>query len=318
MTYRKVVAGLMAALMLAVWPGLALAQTYFWVGVEDETGRPYTEEGVIRCSVYEPNAGSAAIVYLGNEATPGTTTVSKANSHAGQLVSDVNGRVHFYSTRDAGARYQIKCFSQYGGAGFLNDLTRATHRLIVPQNNIQKVSRFPFSTASQPTAGSGGLTSIWLPQGALITGVMVEKTGHPGANDVHLSVGFAGEHAVSRDNSLVSNMALNPMPIGYMQNVHNTVRGTILNAPLIAGASHIGLALRHAYDGGNVQSTAVSTTLSFRPYLIHVASGLNVTYTACGEGALCPGGNDVYGGHVYILWQQLHMGINRQGNQVRQ
>ena len=71
-------------------------------------------------------------------------------------------------------------------------------------------------------------------------------------------------------------------------------------------SSHRGTALAVIQQAHG--ATAGFSGLYFeRPYLVHVASGLTVSYSAQ------PGTGAGVRAHVFILWQQAHVGVNRLG-----
>ena len=154
-----------------------------------------------------------------------------------------------------------------------------------------KIFRFPYVTNTAPTS-----TGLVIPTGGRVTGVAVERiTILDGA---HLDVGFDGNHAVASWNALVSRIAIDQR--GFVMVHLGEFTGTAvtdLNAQLAAGGSHLGLALRHMVG-------APSRSMLSRPYMVHVGSGLTIRYnTSAGAGI---------GGHVYIMWENLHLGANRQ------
>jgi hypothetical protein len=276
--FGKAIAALLA-LGLVVGPTPALAQGYyFWFQVKTEDGEPFQEEGAVRCSVY------------GRDATTGYatvhTTAALTTPYTLPLASSVNGLIHWYSSSEAPVN--LKCFTQYGDYAYKNNFSRQRHQVQIDTSSAYKIFRFPYVTNTAPTA-----TGLIIPSGGIVTGAAVERiTILDGA---HINVGFAGNHAVASWNAVVSQLDISQRGFAMVHFSGST--GADLSAPIAAAGSHLGLALRHMV--GQPSRSFVS-----RPYLVHVSSGLELTYTTSAGAGI--------GGHVYIYWTQTHVGSNRQ------
>ena len=287
-TLLSKVAAVVLALGLMAAPHVAVAQTigggyYFWFQAVSEDGEPFTEDAVVRCSVYGRNATTGtAIVHT-------SALLDTAYTAAAGLTSTVNGIIHWYSSTEDPVN--LKCFTQYGDYAYKNNFARTRHRVQINTGSPYKIFRFPYVTNTAPTS-----TGLVIPTGGRVTGVAVERiTILDGA---HLDVGFDGNHAVASWNALVSRIAIDQR--GFVMVHLGEFTGTAvtdLNAQLAAGGSHLGLALRHMVG-------APSRSMLSRPYMVHVGSGLTIRYnTSAGAGS---------GGHVFIYWLQTHVGANRQ------
>jgi hypothetical protein len=303
----KWLAASLAALILAAAPAGAQSPYYFWFQVIDEQGRPYKSQtagvGDVQCSIYRPNVHGAAILH---------TNASLTNAgRSGPLFSDTNGRLHFYSTTDGVV--DVSCVAEYGGSSFVAKLDRFTHVVRLPREAAMNYTKFPVviggggASVYQTAAGAS------LPQGALIRDVVVQNLQALGEGTGHLSVGFLGNHSVAVSNALVNALWLTREQSGtnsitgveFLRPGYVSDPGTIGVAATPGLATHRGLALLA------VHAAVISgTTLNIRfevPYLIHVASGLDVSYSV-------NPGDDPMGvsAHVTIYWQKYHVGVNRQ------
>ena len=172
--------------------------------------------------------------------------------------------------------------------------------MVVPRQQTQKISRFSVNAASAVTNQSTGIS---LPSGALVRDVIVQNLNPRGLGTYHISVGFAGNHSVAANvNALVNALALNS-PDEWLR-AHAILTGTGTTERL--DASHRGLALQKFIAGHGSAAGSVGFYAEV-PYLVHVASGLDVVY------AVNPGTGGAARLHVYLLWQQMHVGINRLG-----
>lgn|SRR3990167_3809116 len=278
MRMRKTLTLFTAALtlfgVLALSSAPASAQSYFWWTVVDEQDRPYTGQNV-QCSVFRPNIHAAIVLH--------NATLSSGNTNP--LWSDASGRLHFYSA--SADPVDVACYYANGGASFVNKLTRQTHKIVIDRQG-RKISRFSVNNTSTATNQSTGIT---LPQGAIVRDVIVQNLNPQGLGTYHLSVGFAGNHAVAANvNALISAQALTS-PDEWVR-PHASIMTAGGNM-----ASHRGVALEYHINGMYAE----------RSYMVHVASGLDVTY------AVNPGTGAGARAHVYILWEQYHTGVNRLG-----
>lgn len=269
----KAIAALLA-LGLMLGPGPAWAQSYyFWFQAVTEDGEPFTEEGAVRCSVY------------GRDATTGSftvhTTAALTAAYTLPLASSANGLIHWYSS--SADPVNLKCFTQYGDYSYKNNFARTRHRVAIDTASAYKIFRFPYVTNASPTS-----TGLILPQGAVVTGMAVERISI--GDGAHLNVGFAGNHAAAVRNALINAIAIDQR--GFLK-LHSQ------GGSATAGARHFGAAVRHVTAGQSGQTYDL-----FMPYTVHVSSGLEITYDTSNRAGL--------GGHAYILFELLHVGANRQ------
>lgn len=301
MSLKRWIAAALAVALLSVTPA-AVAQSpggsyYFWWDVVDERGQAYTGQNVT-CSVFAPNGPGAKTLHTTAAVTSGNTL---------PLVSDANGKLHFYST--TGDPVDVVCrYAPGGQIVSINRLSRTTHRIVLDRQG-RKVAYF---TVHRGPGLSGTQSSgISIPAGAVIYDVLVQNVNPRGvASAFHLSVGFAGNHAVAANaDALVSALALTS-PDEWLR-PHMVCAGSA-GLPIAACArgagNHRGAALSfyHAevYAGGN--STGVSIYREV-PYLVHTSTGLDVTYAT----AVPVSGSANL--HVYILYEGLHTSVNRLG-----
>ena len=290
---RRIVAGLLAlGLVLAPNAGFAQA-TYFWWQVVDEVGRPYPSQ-TVSCSVYDLASHGAKELFL----------LPSLARHAGvltsmPLLSDSNSRLHFYSESTTDVR--VTCFYARGGAATDVRLSRFAHTVMIDRQG-RKVVRIPYVRNTSPTN-----TGIWLPQGAVVRDVIVNNLG-TGAGvttdllaDAHLDVGFGGNHTVATGHALVRQLGLN---FGDWQRPHftATIRGA--RGGYTFDGFHRGNALAFAIQGHRAGDVMFPGVYIERSYTIHVAGGLEVTYTT----------NNVPGisGHIYIMYDSFHTGLSTQ------
>lgn len=297
---RKWLAGALAvALLLAPAAPVPVADAqvntspqYFWFQVIDERGEPYTGQNV-QCSIFRPNQHASIVLHT-------SATLSNNVASRDPLFSDASGRVHFYSTSQDPV--DIACYYVHGGSAFINRLDRFTHKVVVPRQQTYKVSRFSVNNATTATNQSAGIS---IPSGALVRDVIVQNLNPKGvASAYHISVGFAGNHAIAANvNALVDALALTSPDEWLRAHVQLANAGTVNER---VGTSHRGTALQRLIAGHGSASGSIGF-YSEIPYLVHVASGLDVTY------AVTVPATATARLHVYILWQQLHVGINRLG-----
>ena len=291
---RKLVASLLA-LGLVLLPGQALAQYYFWWQVVDEYGKPFPTQ-TISCSVYELASHGAAELFL----------QPSLARHAGvltsmPLLSDATSRVHFYSATSDDKR--AVCYYARGGAATDLRLSRFTHNVMIDRQG-RKVVRIPYVT-NATTQNTG----VWLPQGALVRDVIINNLGLGkgfGENtaDAHLDVGFAGNHRVAIGHALVRQLGLDA---GTWQRAHFTASRGAGKTGVYIDAIHRGNALLAlgGVQGHRAGDSGFPGFYSEVPYLIHVAGGLEVTYTTNAAGGSISG-------HIYILYDSLHTGVSTQ------
>lgn len=280
--------GALALALLVVAPGVADAQTYYWWQAQDEYGQPYTGENV-QCSVYRPNVHGAAILHA-NSSLSGSTA---SNS---PLWSDATGKLHFYSSLDT--TFDVTCWYTHGAQGFVGRLSKFDHKVVLPRSG-QMVSRFAVNSTA---ATYQTLTGIIMPQGAIIRDVVVQNLNPQGLGQYHVSVGFAGAHATGAANALVSAQALSSPDEWIRPHLVLAVGGVTA----IASGNHRGTALSQFHANISVPGFATDKSLYYeRPYIVHVASGLEVTYSAQ------PGTSAGVRAHVFILWERFHSLSNR-------
>lgn len=293
------VATLAVAMLLMPAMGMAQQSYYYNWQVVDERGEPFTGQNV-QCSVYRPNQHAAAILH---------TTSNLSSGGNSPLFSDANGKLHFYSSQSDPV--DVVCSYANGGAAQINKFRVTDHKIVIPRQASSKIVRFSVNNVTTATNQSAGIT---IPAGALIREVIIQNLNPKGGGTTyHLSVGFAGNHAVAANvNALVSAQALNS-PDEWLR-PHLVLA---VGAPTaIAAGNHRGAALSvyhasgcgggdAACGGNNGTGTDIYRE---RPYLVHVATGLDVTYAVAVPGL--SGGARL---HVFIEWTQFHTGINRLG-----
>lgn len=295
-------AALTLALLIGLGPASVVAQGpfYFWWLVQDERGEPFTGQNV-QCSVYRPNTHTAAVIHTSSTLTAGGSS---------PLFSDANGKLHFYSASDAPV--DLTCFYAHGGQAEINRFRTTDHKIVLPRQSGTKISRFSVTNSTTATNQSSGIT---LPQGALVRDVIIQNLAPDGRTTTfHISVGFAGNHAVAANvNALVDAQALTS-PDEWLRPHLVLAAGSY---GIIAAGNHRGVALSQYHNlvclGGVCSGlTTVGGISTYRetPYLIHVASGLDVTYAINVPGVTNNSGARL---HVFIVWQQFHTGINRLG-----
>lgn len=286
MTKRSLIAAVLALALLVAGPAPALAQTYFWWQIVDETGQPYTGENV-QCSVYRPNIHGAAILHT-------SSTMSNATAANDPLWADSTGKFHFYSSLTTPV--DVTCYYDYGGGGFSGRIDRFTHRIILARQGLQ-VSRFSVNStaATYQTA-----TNVYLPAGAVVKDVIIQNLNPLGLGTYHLSVGFLGNHAVATANSLVHVQALTSPDEWLRPHAVMLTRSGVQTVY----SSHRGTALGIIQEAHGA-AAGFSGLYFERAYTVHVASGLQVSYSAQ------PGTAAAVRAHVFVIWQRLHTQINR-------
>lgn len=288
-TIRKWLSGALALALLVLAPGSVSAQSYYyWWQAVDEYGQPYTGENV-QCSVYRPNIHGAAILHA-------NLTLSSSTASNSPLWSDASGKLHFYSGLDT--TFDVTCWYTHGSQGFVGRMTRNTHKVILPRSG-QMVSRFAVNSTA---ATYQTLTGIIMPQGSIIRDVVIQNLNPEAVGTYHLSVGFAGAHAVGTATALVAAQALNSSDEWLRPHIVLATTGIVTPA----SGNHRGTALSifHAQIYAGASGTGQSHYIE-RPYIVHVASGLEVTYSAQ------PGTTAGVRAHVFILWDRVHSLSNR-------
>ncbi len=294
------VLGVALAGMLA-WPAGTVAQLsqagayYYFFQAVNENDDPFTTEGAVRCSVYARGVGdNAYIAYTTSALLHNNTTVtfggqSINGSYQLPLASNSNGIIHWYSALSTPVN--LKCFTQYGDYAFKNGFKISDHKVKIDTTGAYKISRFPYVSGSTAIQSTG----ITIPAGGLIESIAVERvTALRGSPEFHLNVGFAGNHKVATQNALVNTLDLSTP--GFLV-LHNALNYG-------AAQNHLGAALSHTQVLGG---GALVSLIRPVPYMVHVNSGLDVTYNV---GPATTGG---LGGHVYIFWRALHVGANGWG-----
>lgn len=276
-----VLAGLLA------WPAVTASQVrtgnayYYFFQVQNEYAEPFTADGFVSCSVYNPvNEGrNAAVVHSAASLAQGTGL-------AGPLYSNVNGIIHWYSSTSSPV--DVVCYTKAGDSGRKKQMTTNVHSLKIDTASMNKVVRFPFvggATAKYMTD-----SGLFIPEGSVVTGVAIQLATSP-AQWAHIDVGFNGNHTVSTAASLARQIALERAP-GFVL-AHNS--SCFPPAANCVAGNHLGAALTHV--------TALSgngTLRSYVPYMVHVSGGLGLNYST-------PAG--AQGGHVYVFFQNLHVGV---------
>ena len=288
------ISAIFAIALLVAGPAAGLAQSsfYFWWQVVDELDRPYTGQNV-QCSVYRPNQHASATLHT-------TSTLGNNTAANDPLWSSTAGKLHFYSSQSDPV--DVTCFYAFGGSAFVNKLDRFTHKIVVPRSQGRTISKFAAVAATSNTNQASGVS---IPAGAVIRDVIIQNLNPRGIGTYHVSVGFAGNHAVSANvNALVSVQALNS-PDEWLRPHLVSAAGAITVA---ADGNHRGAALSdfHAStcNGGVCGGPPLYRE---RSYMVHVASGLDVTY------AINPGTAGAARLHIFIFWDRVHTGLNRQG-----
>ena len=288
----KWLAASLAALILAAAPAGAQSPYYFWWNVVDENGLSLKSStagvGDVSCSVFRPNQYGPAILHSNSSlSNPGRT---------GPLFSDSNARLHFYSL--SADPVDVNCYYTYGGSASIGKMDRFTHKIVIPRNAVDRVSRFSVSVSGAATyqVDSG----LALPPGALIREVLVQNNhvvGNTTVGTYHISVGFLGNHTVGVANALANIYPLN-LGVTWLMAPFSTVNAGTLHVT----ANHRGIALLGPTIAAGTPALPV-------PYLVHVQGGLQVSYSTSASTVY----DQVFGHnvHVYILWQQFHSVIQR-------
>lgn len=308
--FRGILAAVLSVAMAGVlaWPAVMSAQLsqagayYYFFQVVNEMDEPFTTVGAVRCSIYNRGSGqNAYIAYTNTQLLHNNTTVTDTagggqinGSYTLPLASNSNGIIHWYSALSTPVN--VKCFTQYGDYAFKNGLSINTHKVRIDTSGSSKISRLPYVTSP---GAAVTVTEIVIPAGALITDIAVEVTSSPigTPTDGHINVGFDGNHTVATRNALVRNFKISNNT-GF-----HVMHSQVLQAAVgVAPQTHLGLALVHT---SVIAGTSLVTP---RGYMVHVNSGLTVTY----DTSLAP---TSMGGHVYIFWRALHVGANSWGAQ---
>lgn len=266
------------AVVLALAPFVSLAQTsgayYYWWNVTDERGEPFTGENV-QCSVFKPNTHAALVVH---------TSATLASGGNSPLFSDVNGKLHFYSS--ANTPVDVNCYYAGGGSAQINKFRITDHKMVIPRQSGAVISRFAVNSTSATYQSDSGIV---IPGGAVIRDVIIQNLNPQGLGTYHLSIGLLGNHGVATAGALVTGQALSS-PDEWLR--PHLVSFTAL-------ATHRGAALTRTH--------AINNFYMEVPYMVHVASGLGVSYSAQ------PGTGAGVRAHVYVIWQRLHSAADRFG-----
>ena len=275
-------AALALAVLIGLGPVAAVAQTsnayYFWWQVTDEYGQPYTGQNVA-CSVYDPNGPGAKTLH---------TTSALDSGNRNPLFSDVNGKLHFYSTSNQPV--DVVCrYTQGGNMTSVNRLTLQTHRIVVDRHGRQVAW---FAVNQNPGITSNATTGVTIPGGAVVRDVIIQNLAPAGVTSAfHISVGFGGNHAVAQNQAaLVSAQALTSPNEWLRPHASIMVSGGNM-------VSHRGAALEYHIAGMYTE----------RGYMVHVSSGLDVVY-----GTQVPASQNARL-HVFIYYDLYHTKINRLG-----
>ena len=328
MKLSKVLAGLLVAfLLVAPNPVLGQGAFYFWWQVVDELDRPYTGQ-TVRCSVYDLLTVHSQLLFGREKVLHYEAQMADAGTTQ-PLLSDANGRLHFYSSISTDVR--VNCFSAYGGQGRAR-LSRGVHKIIIPRGFGNKVARFEFKTNTGTTR-----TGLWLPVGTVIRDVIVYNAApvnDEGNNTVaaHLNVGFVGDHVVAdmgrldnhQKSAFVHSFGL--LAFGsrtgaygsdisgvakqwFRPGVHITAGGGAAgsapggSSPAITG-SHRGAALAYMHTAGNLVGVGADGRgglgLYFeQSYMVNSPNGIEVTYSTSS--------NTDIKGHVYLMFDLYHV-----------
>lgn len=279
----KWLAAALAALILVAAPVSAQTPYYFWWQVVDEQGRPFKSQtagvGDVSCSVYRPNIHGAAVLH---------SNASLSNiGRTDPLFSDLNGRLHFYST--SADPVDVTCTAEYGGFASVAKLDRFTHKIVVPRDASTNITKFPVNSIAVVYQGDAGAS---LPGGALVRDVIIQNLSPITGQSVHVSVGFLGNHIVGVSNSLLNAYDVT----SNAANAPEWKRATYTSAQ-VSIATHRGTALILSH--GSTQTYEV-------PYLVHVDTGLSLSYSTNATTA------SAARVHVFIIWNRFHTGVNRQ------
>lgn len=285
------------ALLLGFGSSTVFAQGpyYFWWLVADERNEAFTGQNV-QCSVYRPQTHAAAILHTSSALTSG------GNS---PLFSDVNGKLHFWTS--SSDPVDVTCYYAHGGQAQVNRLRYTDHKIVVPRQSGAKIAKFSVNSTSATYQTDSGID---IPAGALIQDVIVQNLNPRGLGTYHLSVGFLGNHSVATAIALLQTQALTS-PDEWLRGHMVGGFGTGLGGGTLTG-NHRGTALSDYHTslclGGVCGSTAAGISRYIeRPYLVHVSTGLTVSYSAQ------PGTSAAVRAHVFIYWTQFHTGVNRLG-----
>ena len=293
-------ADLALAVLIGLGPVAAVAQTsnayYFWWQVTDEYGQPYTGQNVA-CSVYDPNGPGAKTLH---------TTSALDSGNRNPLFSDVNGKLHFYSTSNQPV--DVVCrYTQGGNMTSVNRLTLQTHRIVVDRHGRQVAW---FAVNQNPGITSNATTGVTIPGGAVVRDVIIQNLAPAGVTSAfHISVGFGGNHAVAQNQrALVDAQALTS-PDEWLR-PHMVCTGAAASAAqcLLGGANHRGTAISFFHAQITVNASVANASVYREiPYIVHTSTGLDVVY-----GTQVPASQNARL-HVFILYDLFHTKINRLG-----
>ena len=307
----KIVASLLA-LGLLLAPSVGFAQPYyFWWQAVDEYGKAFPSQ-TVSCSVYDLASHGAKVMYLAPSLAPHNGVQTSM-----PLLGDASSKFHFYSESSSDVR--VVCYYARGGAATDLRLGRNTHNVLIDRQG-RKVVRFPFvNNAARQNTG------IVIPAGSIIRDIIVQNTALvqdlplDNTSEPHLNVGFAGNHAVSTNHSLIDRMHLSRQP-EWIRPGTNSGAGRIIPVTGGAGAmTHIGVAGGFGMHRGVALAAgsrgAVSTVASLgaqgsgyteTPYMVHVAGGLELTYQTSSSPTV------PISGHVFVIYESYHVGVSTQ------
>lgn len=285
---KRWMAAAMAVALLGVAPG-AFAQVgpfYYNFTAVDENNVPYVGQNV-NCSITRPQQHGYVTLH---------SSSALLASSGGTIWSDVNGRLHFYTSLNVPV--DVQCFYA-GGGSFTGRLRHTDHKIIIPRQGLQ-VARFAVSTSAATYQSNSGIV---IPGGSLVYDVIVQNNNPQGLGTYHLNVGFLGNHAIATSNSL-GQVALNS-PDEWLRPHMVVTSGVNVAGDFSTWVNHRGVALRRAHGAGAGFYAEV-------PYLVHVGTGLSVSYSAQPGAKLAAGSNFVVA-HVFILFKSLHSVSNSIG-----
>lgn len=306
----KVTAGLLVFGLLLMPIQAMSAPYYFWWQVVDEYGNKFPSQ-TVSCSVYDLASHGAKVLYLQPSLLPHLGIITSM-----PLLSDANSRLHFYS--DSNADIRVVCYYARGGAATDLRLSVNTHNVMIDRQG-RKVIRFPFVTSTGTTK-----TGLWIPRGAVIRDILVQSTyygaqtltqgeGAFGNNtnpEPHLNVGFAGNHAVSVNHSLIDRMHLS----GQAEWIRPGLGLT--STPYTGGPggmhSSTGFGVHRGFALAKAPRGAVSTWANHAglmaaievPYMVTEQGGLELTYQTSNTPNVV--------GHVYVIFDSYHTGLSTQ------
>ena len=307
---RKIVASLLA-LGLLLAPSVSMAQPYyFWWQAVDELGRALPSQ-TVSCSVYDLASHGAKVMYLAPSLAPHNGVMTSM-----PLLGDASSKFHFYS--DVNTDVRVVCYYARGGAATDMRIGRSGGHQVMIDRQGRKVVRFPFvNNAARQNTG------IVIPAGSIIRDIIVQNTAlvqDPPLDDTatpHLNVGFAGNHAISINHSLIDRMHLARQPewirpgsnSGTGRSILKTGgAGTAYHFGALEGfGAHRGIALAVTCRGA-VSGPALGSGCGYveTAYMVHVAGGLELTYQTSSSPTV------PISGHVFVIYESYHTGVSTQ------